>query len=101
MALSTTLAVADVEEGERIGIIRRCDCCNIAPEAVACITYAVIVSCGGFESLDCYDVAVYVKLVVENACKTDINAGICSSDGFDRLINLYTIGCCGKICRIK
>ena len=86
------LLVADMEEGEGIGIVRGLDYTRTAPPAVLCIADSVAILCAGLEAGYGRGVAVDIDAVGDEADNTEIDAGILPLDELGGRADLDSLG---------
>lgn len=86
------LLVADMEEGEGVGIVRRLDYTRAAPPAALCVADSVAVFGAGLETGYCRRMAVDVEAEGDEADNAEVNAGILSLDELGGRIDLDALG---------
>ena len=86
------LLVADMEEGEGIGIVRSLDYTRTAPPAVLCIADSVAILRAGLETGYGRGVAVDIDAVGDEADNAEIDAGILSLDKLGGRADLDSLG---------
>lgn len=86
------LLVADVEEGEGIGIVRSLYYARTAPPAVLCIADSVAILCTGLEADYGRGVAVDIDAVGDEADNAEVDAGILSLDELGGRADLDSLG---------